>query len=244
MPWTGVRGANTGDPLNANEIAVSVTELMQARRLDSRIRLMSASAADGITKLVDLIAEAKEDQIHVALGFASWTAYLADALCEFNVAVNAASRRELVAVMADEGMSNRAIAQAVGVNEITVRRDKEQVRHDVAPVLTDALSRRPRSATLEQCREPAQGDAPTITGLDGKTYTSKQSGTPRRTPLPNAAVKVSLDLGRVLNRLRNLLDDDRFDANREVIIRQFRPNVMAGLELFGRLDDSRNGGDG
>ena len=76
-------------------------------------------------------------------------------------------RRELVAYLAGEGMSTRAIAPIVGVS-------KSQVANDV-----------------EVSRTGHVGPAPTpIHGRDGKTYTRPEpqpASAPRRRPWPEAA---------------------------------------------------------
>ena len=70
------------------------------------------------------MAEAKQGGIHVALGFPSWTAYIADVFKDNSVRLKGEARRELVAYLSDEGMSNRAIAGITGTDQRTVRRDR------------------------------------------------------------------------------------------------------------------------
>ena len=118
-------------------------DVAAATRLDTRIRLMAGTVRDNLIKLGELVDEAKTGQIHVALGFASWTAYLADALGG-QLDLDTGSRRAVVELLAGEGMSQRAIATAVGVSQKTVDRDLDHVSHG-------------------DSREP-------VTGLDGKCY--------------------------------------------------------------------------
>lgn len=150
--------------MSAEIEVVEPLDVAAATRLDKRIRLMAATVRDNLTKIADLVAEAKSGQLHIALGFSSWTAYLADAIGS-QIELSTDSRRAVVELLAGEGMSNRAIATAVGVTEGTVRNDK--VRSDYAP-------------------EP-------VTGLDGKTY--KKSGTKKKPdpPTPAATVKSTVD---------------------------------------------------
>ena len=95
-----------------------------ARRLDGRIRRMSAATAEHFGKLFDLVTEARQGDIHLALGFTSWTAYLADALKELGTVVNAVERRQLVDWLAHQGMSERAMARALGCSQPTIHRDR------------------------------------------------------------------------------------------------------------------------
>jgi hypothetical protein len=157
---------------------VAPLDLAAAKRLDSRIRRMAEATAGNLVTLADLIAEAKQGQIHLALGFRSWTAYLADALGKLQMVLTAESRRELVGRLADEGMSERAISTAVGVSQPTVHRDvvasrPAQVIHDESPDGVDQGS----IATSK----PSQ--ATVVTGVDGKNY-RKPSRPPSGQPKP------------------------------------------------------------
>ena len=126
-----------------------------ARRLDSRIRLMAGAVRDGLEKIAALIEQAKTGQIHLTLGFPSWTAYLADALGG-NLAVDASIRQELVCYLSGEGMSQRAIVAATGASKGTVSRN-----------LAGAPSGAP---DLEPGEVDSQAKS---TGMDGKSYPAK-----------------------------------------------------------------------
>lgn len=126
-----------------------VMDPADARRLTERIRLTATTFAESRDKLIDLVGQAKAGNAHVALGYGSWTDYLADVLGDEPLRLARDDRRELVAALAAEGMSTRAIAPIVGVGDSTVQRD-----------LTPAPS-----------GAPAPAPRPAITGRDGKTYT-------------------------------------------------------------------------
>ncbi|POY04852.1 hypothetical protein C3469_04360 [Mycobacterium kansasii] len=116
-----------------------------AKRLDQRIRLLAGSIGDSLAKLHQLVDEAKQGEIHKALGFSSWTAYLADALT-IHVQLGREQRRELVGYLSGEGMSQRAIADVVGVDQKTVSNDLRSGEENSSPVL------------------------PPVIGIDGKRY--------------------------------------------------------------------------
>jgi hypothetical protein len=99
-----------------------VVDREAAERLDKRIRLLVGTINDNITKLDTLVQEAKVGQIHVALDFPSWTAYVADVF-QVQVRLDREQRRELVSYLSGEGMSQRAIASVVGVDQKTVSND-------------------------------------------------------------------------------------------------------------------------
>ena len=93
----------------------------KAKQLDKRIRAASTRFANEGDKLLDLLEEAATGQIHVALGFTSWTAYVKEA-CDFKVS-DREERKALVSIMSGKGMSQRAIAGTLGVSQKTVDRD-------------------------------------------------------------------------------------------------------------------------
>ncbi len=129
----------------------------QAKTLDQRIRLMVGSISDQLDKLAGLIAEAKAGQIHIALGYASWTAYVKDAI---QVAPkDKAERKALVTLMSGQGMSQRAIGAALDVSKKTVTADLREVSQTGTPDTgSDA--------------EPSN-----VIGLDGKSYQRKPTPT-------------------------------------------------------------------
>jgi hypothetical protein len=67
-------------------------------------------------ELTHLLRKARESQIHILLGYASWTAYAVDVFGGMNLRLSAGSRREVVALMDELDMSQRAIAAAIGVS--------------------------------------------------------------------------------------------------------------------------------
>lgn len=235
----------------------------EARRLDSRIRLLSKAAADNLTKLVDLIAQAKQAELHKALGYPSWTKYLASALAEANIAVGS-KRGDIVALLADEGMSNRAIAQAVGVTETTVRRDKIAVVRDEGPSLDDVAEGRqvrhdvaPRSPKLKDRREffAAERVPANVIGLDGKTYRppvktdadstdsidqlvdsqlAKKKPRPRR-PLASAFNEQIRKMYLVTNSLANIAQDDRFRRHADLLRRRHRADLVRTRDILNVL---------
>jgi hypothetical protein len=133
----------TLDPIIDAEI-VEPLDRESAERLDTRIRLLVGTIHDQMAKLHELLAKAKQGNVHAALGFPSWTAYLAKVFT-VDVRLELEQRRELVSYLSGEGMSQRAIANVVGVDRKTVRKD-----------------------LVDQVGET--GPPEPITGLDGKTY--------------------------------------------------------------------------
>lgn len=104
-----------------------------ARRITERIRLTAFTARESLEKLQALVAEAQEGQAHLALGYASWTAYLADVLGDEPLRLPRDQRQQLVGYLAGEGMSTRAIAPIVGADQATVVRDLRRGDANASP---------------------------------------------------------------------------------------------------------------
>lgn len=99
-----------------------------ARRLDGQLRRLAADTARRLDEIAALMRRAKAGEIHKALGFKSWTAYLADALAPLCQGQSRAERREIVSMLYDSGngMSVRAI-DATGAPRSAVADDVAQV---------------------------------------------------------------------------------------------------------------------
>jgi hypothetical protein len=183
-----------------------------AEALDQRIRRMACTIHGNIATIAKLVEEAKERQIHVALGFPSWTTYLASALGGQIVALPTKTRKELVCFLADEGASERAIATVTGAGKTTVHRDLEGERGG------------------EEAGGPSGPPARPITGLDGKTYprpaSPRPDAKPRRKPITDAFWAATYDLGKLANRVQRLAADDRFAKNRNEIAIRNKSDLM------------------
>jgi hypothetical protein len=137
--------------------------------IDHLLRRQAREFDHNWAMLVLYIGHARDREIHRDLGFKSWPDYIADvARREMpNVARSVEQRRQVVALLAGEGMSQRAIADAVGVSQKTVDRDLDQVSHDDSPCFpTDFADSAPVTTP------------DTVTGRDGKQYPAK----PKRKP--------------------------------------------------------------
>ncbi|MET8314837.1 hypothetical protein ABZU78_12020 [Rhodococcus erythropolis] len=199
---------------------VDLLDEAAAKKLDTRIRLTAGTVRENFAKLQDYVHEAKAGEIHRALGFKSWTAYLSDALGAQPLMVDREQRRELVEYLSSEGMSTRAIASATGSSRETVRR---QVAGD--PNVS-----------------PENRESPT-TGLDGKTYSPKPrpvaepaaddrfissdeldelnappSAPSKRRPLTDSYSETVLAITKHVERLARLTADDRFDIHRDLLM--------------------------
>ena len=187
-----------------------------AEKLDGRIRRLAKQAGDQLVQVGKLLDEARTGRAHEALGYASWTAYVADSVGG-QLQLSGDSRQAMVQLMAGEGMSVRAIATATGVSKSTVSRDLDQVSHRGTPDradplnppvpqwdTSDELATASPASPLSTPQQPVREE--TTTGLDGKEY-AKPPRAPKRkgdvSPAPPDPRKV---LDRVAPRLEGTAD--------------------------------------
>lgn len=229
-----------------------------ARRLTERIRHTAISVREGVEKLQALVAEAQAGQAHVALGYPSWTAYLADVMGDEPMRLARDERREVVAWLAGEGMSTRAIAPIVGASVGTVHADREVFRNEhvastPAPSDADLIAgsgwtpetpAEAVGAADDAVRTEPQGESsallaprPAVTGLDGKTYQRPTPTAPRRKSLTDTARDAGWELRKATERLTRITEDDRFPRNEEQVATLLRSHLSHAIEVCQDLLD-------
>lgn len=188
-----------------------------ARKLTERIRIAAVNYSEAKDKLLRLVHDAKEGSAHVALGYASWTAYLADVMSEEPLRLARDDRREVVQLLTEEGMSTRAIAPVVDTPRETVRR--------WASESTD-----PNGSV-----EPRKVDS-----LDGKTRTQQpqqEAPRPKRRPLGEQVHDAAWEARRSAERVIRLIDDDRYPQHKEEVATLLRSHLQYAVETYtGILD--------
>ncbi|MGI8433741.1 MAG: hypothetical protein ACR2LE_03250, partial [Nocardioidaceae bacterium] len=233
--------------------------------------------AENVESVLSLIEQARAASVHEVLGYRSWTEYVADKFGGTLTRIGKAERLPIVELLAEQGMSTRAIATVVGVSQPQVVRDR-QVIHRVSPdgragvsdETPEVLSKRPLSpdeisglvssglvkdlGDLEDClamadATPDEFDAAIteaeadddlsrenvvakitaikkITGIDGKTYASRQAATRR----PALAEQFRLPVHKLhstTNQIKRLVEDDRLPANRDRVAATHAVWIMA-----------------
>ncbi|TIH33826.1 helix-turn-helix domain-containing protein [Subtercola vilae] len=159
-------------------LAVRMFSKVEAQRLTLDIQSAAKSARRGLDNLATLVEEAHSGNVWQMLGYASWTAYLAETLGENPLKLERLERQNVVTMLSDQGLSARAIAPIVGVDFSTVTRDIARVAN-ATPAHQVFERERPPLASV--WIDPADGtvitaeivyDEPTarVTGLDGKSY--------------------------------------------------------------------------
>jgi hypothetical protein len=137
--------------LEVIEGGLSKFDQQAAKALDGSIRDASRKLTTDLDALLKLLKQAQAGQIHKALGYSSWPAYLADAV---RIApIDKVERKLISALMSCQGMSQRAIAAVLAVDQKTVSND---------------------------LRSGEETSSPIATGLDGKGYQREQKPWPDR----------------------------------------------------------------
>lgn len=206
------------------DLAPTLLDADDARRLTERIRLIAGNVADNVEKLRDLVEQARVGEAHTALGYPSWTAYLLDVFGDEPLRLARDVRQELVAELAAQGMSSRAIAPIVGTSHV-------QVSRDIATVTSVTVD----AATGEVSDEPRE-----IVGLNGKAYSTPVQKQNRRA-LTDVAKDAGWDIRKAAERLDRIREDDRYSRNKEEVAALLRSHLLFTIEACqGLLDDFEN----
>lgn len=228
-------------------MTITTTALMgagEARRITERIRVTAVTFAESRQRLIDLVQVAKDGQAHVALGYASWTGYLSEVLGEEPMRLTRDDRKEMVQLLAAEGMSTRAIAPIVGVSNKTVHQD---LASEVLPKVTPeppTIATADRVIVAEQRHVNIDSgeitEPPTITGMDGKQYTRPTKPAPRAEALPSQFSSAIVELNRVMTRLHKLQENNRFTANKNQIATLHGSDLARAISELQTLADALN----
>lgn len=142
---------------------VSQLDIEVARHRAERIRFHATAANDSLVSLQKLVHQARELEDHATLGYPSWTAYVLDLFGDEPLRLARDVRRELVAELADAGMSTRAIAPIVGVSRQMVSKDLaaggNQVATSPASVEVDGITVNPATGEVINDNAEAIRDA-------------------------------------------------------------------------------------
>lgn len=232
---------------------VTLMSAGEAQRLTQRIKLTASGVRDSLFKLRNLVDEAKHSNVWQVLGYQSWTAYLADTLADEPMRLGRDERQELVGYLSGEGLSTRAIAPIVGVSKDTVQRDVAGVSFDTPSPIpapgpeSEIAVNETTGEVIEDAEivdeEPSPIPTPTsrlVTGLDGKTYSRPEPKADRRRSLVDDAENVERALYKNVERLREIIRDDRFNKNKANIQDALRPVVGLASEIFADLFDNQS----
>lgn len=222
-----------------------------AERLTERIRHTATTFMEARDKLSGLIREAQDGQAHVALGYRSWTEYVA-AVCSDTplMRLSRDERRVIVSDLAEQGMSSRAIAPVVGATHATVQADirgGKNLPPAEGPTFDPTPSWDPVDTEAGEIHEaphnPGTPEPRPVTGLDGKTYTRpepKETAAPPRRALTDQFRDASYDLRKITERLERLVADDRFPRNREQVALIHQSDLSRASTALAKVIDALN----
>ncbi len=244
----GVATEGVPEVIAATETNIPLPFAAQAEHRRQRISLLLRSLCSQQEQLLALVSEARDNQDHLTLGYASWTTYVAEEFGGLLERLNREDRRSAALALNLAGMSSRAIAPIIGTSDRQVRRDLREVGHPVPPHrpgAPDGVGEEPDAlADAVAGLRSVMADNPMprkIVGTDGKTYTvpdRKPAPAPRkpsRRPLTEAHRDAVHDLGKIVERLVRLHADDRFPANRDTIADQGRVRLRRAAATLAEL---------
>lgn len=142
-----------------------------------------AGVDERIRKLTDLVNEAKAGQIHVALGFASWTAYFTERVQTPVVSIT--ERKNVIALLHDAGMSQRDIATQVNVSVGTVNATVQELNAS-----RPADAEKPAAKTVD--KRGAVRDRAKAASAGKKAAAQKKSTTGRATGKPPSQQTITI----------------------------------------------------
>jgi transcriptional regulator with XRE-family HTH domain len=197
---------------------VPLTE-REAQRLDKKIRTASEKVNVTTDALFELLEQAAAGRIHDALGYASWTAWFSEA-----VSIRPQDRdqrKAFVALMTGRGMSQRAIAGALGVSQKTVDRDLEGVESEDSDTVTGLDNvERPRTKARKEI-------------IDAEVVSVDEEG---EVETPRSSVDVIDDFANEIDTLligvqafKDVLDDDLFPKARKRIAQRFTKRLDGAI---------------
>jgi hypothetical protein len=213
----------------ADSVEVAALDADAARRLTERIRVTAGTVAESVKQLRSLVQEAKDGRAHEALGYESWTAYLVDVFGDEPLRLARDVRQELVAELAAQGMSTRAIAPIVGVTQETVAQDIKAPVRNLTPDSAEPIHVDPDTGVVFEPKpvtatEESVTTTRTITGLDGKTYARAEPVT-RRSSLAEEARGAGWQLQKAAERIERIAADDRFGKNKAEVMAALQPHL-------------------
>lgn len=217
---------------------------VEARELTDRIKI----AVDGTWHL---IKQAYLSRAWDALGYNSWDDYCTREFGTSRLRLPREERQEVVSSMREIGMSQRAIAAAMGTAQDTVRRALAEGERNRSPELeptwyepnaeeqaqldrSDAIARE-MGVDLDSPDEFDDESAPDpkrVTGTDGKSYSPQPARAPNRPALPPQFGAAASELTRLVAKLEKLQVDDRYRSNRGSIADLCVPQLRRATEVL------------
>ena len=124
-------------------------------------RVLTARIRESVAGVWDLIVEAYTSRAWTSLGYDSWDDYTRTEFDGVRIALPREDRREVIGSLRDAGLSTRAIASAIGVNDKTVRNDLAGAEYSApARSFRTVLSLTPMADAMARVLNPASRRLP------------------------------------------------------------------------------------
>lgn len=216
---------------------LATRDLVWARKITERLRLQATNYAEAREKVLTTLTEARDGGAAELLGYASWTAYMADVFGDAPLRLERDARQELVAELSAQTMSVPAIAAVVGVAERTIQRDFREIETQGVTGVTPSPPQtmmRVNEVTGEVEDVPARH----VTGMDGKEYAVPVQKKPNRRALTDSARDTGWDVRKAVEKLERIREDDRYSRNKKEVAELLRGHLIYVIETCqGMLDD-------
>lgn len=196
---------------------------VEAERITTRIADLLDGIADNIDQVIPLIREALTRQAWAALDYNGPSDYISERFSGALQRLSPEVRRPFAAELSAAGMSTRAIAPIVGVDQSRVARDVQVMRSasPASPETEHGLPTTDRIVGLDgktyRRPDPAPEPAVIIDRTTGEVTDHQQQPARRRQPLPDAFLHQAIAARKAVEALERLVADDRFPRNRDEV---------------------------
>jgi hypothetical protein len=156
-------GSTENSPLGIALPAMEILEHVDLNAADARA--ITDKIRGSMGDLMLLVARAWIGRVWLALGYESWADYIQGEFDRAPLYLPRDERKAVVALLRGQGMSQRPIADAVGVSQKTVDRDLDELSHDDSVVLPDKVigldnKERPAHPAKPDVPRPPKPDVP------------------------------------------------------------------------------------
>lgn len=228
----------------------------EARVLTDRIKV-------GLEVTWVLVVKAYQHGAFTALGYSSWDDYCTREFGTNRIRLPREERSETITSLRAAGLSTRAIAAVIGIDDRTVRRDlsgaaiaapdRQPGVFDMSDPTTREAVELMASIDEEEFVELIEAETPqptvavtatVVIGIDGKKYPQRPKpavpAVPKRSPLPAAAGDAGWKLRQAAERIVRIAADDRFPTHRDQVATHLRSHLTYVIEVCQDLLDGLN----
>lgn len=200
-------------------------------------------------KFFEQIVWQVENEVWTILGYGSWDELREAEYADLGVVAPRADRPELVTRLRAKGLTQRQIADTVGVSQQTVSRLNTQMSNENAPATITNSRGQERPATYTPRPVPTFDATPdwdpvgvnTETGeVHTKLEPKEDPYKPPRRPLTDQFRDASVDLRKITERLERLVADDRFPRNREQVALKHQSDLSRASNALAKVIDALN----